>query len=520
MIQNKKIQNRMTYFGEVNMIFFPFIAKVCMIFILCMLVSVNSVYGYDDVVVVIDAGHGGDGEEKSSNLGAINDEINEKDINLITAKALYDELSEYGNVTVYLTRTDDRSLSLEERVEFAKSVSADLLVSVHYNASEFHRFYGTEIFTSAFGNNYSYGKSVAQYIMSAWVEDGAVSKGIKTRIGESGQDYYGLIRHGVEASIPTIIIEHGYIDNSKDWDRIGNEEAFKHLGVLDADAIADFYGLKKSVVQQKINPDISVAMPEGVMVPDTTAPEKVDLSIDRYNPDTGMVEYTIYAKDSESNLMYYCMDLKDNTEDENSCFMDLKLWDSSDNYLQGTYKVPKNYKGEVLVRVYNNYELFTDSKTVEISKDMPEASSDDILAEDEAIANSQADDKGNLTPSEKILDEIEKMRDEIENGGEDSLKTGDGASLTDKEDINSGENNKGENAVENLADGEKSDSLKEKIENDDNEEMKQVIDEIENKYANREKRQQALVGLLMGAVVLVLATLIAYIIFTVVNKRK
>ncbi len=406
--------------------------------LICVIVPKREVYGYDEVVVVIDAGHGGAEDDGDNNLGAKYNDVNEKDVDLITAKALYDELSEYGNVSVYLTREDDRKMSLEERVEFAKSVKADLLVSVHYNASEFHRFYGAEIFTSAFGNCYAYGKSVGEHIMAAWENEGAESKGIKTRIGNSGQDYYGIIRHGVENSIPTIILEHGYLDNNTDWQRIGNEEAWTNLGIIDARAIAEFYGLQKSVVQQKINPDLSVSIPNEVVSPDTTAPEKVDVAIDKYNPRNGIIEYTVYAKDEESNLMYYAMDIVDNTEDDSESYMDLKTWELSGNYMEGTFKVPKGFKGNVAVRVYNNYELYTDSEIISISPEMPEASVlDDAGLEVPEDYVEQTDDTlttDKKSPSEKILDEIEKMRAEIENG------EGDAASEEDNdEEIAGGE---------------------------------------------------------------------------------
>jgi len=82
--------------------------------------------GKDNIVIVIDPGHGGE------NLGTdTNPNFNEKDINLITANALIEELSKYEGVTIYSTRTDDTDLSLRKRAEFAKSVNADFLISLH-----------------------------------------------------------------------------------------------------------------------------------------------------------------------------------------------------------------------------------------------------------------------------------------------------------------------------------------------------------------------------------------------------
>ncbi len=80
-------------------------------------------------VVVIDPGHGGEnnGDESTSQF--------EKYRTMITAQAMYEELSKYEGVQVYLTRTEDVDMSLKERAQFANSVNADMVLSIHYNAS-------------------------------------------------------------------------------------------------------------------------------------------------------------------------------------------------------------------------------------------------------------------------------------------------------------------------------------------------------------------------------------------------
>ena len=113
----------------------------------------------EPVVVVIDPGHGGE------NLGGEYEDYTEKDMTLIVANAMKEELEQYEGVTVYLTRTDDTELSLEERAEFAKSVNADFLYCLHFNLSEHHTLFGAECWVSAFGENYSKGYSFASIEM-------------------------------------------------------------------------------------------------------------------------------------------------------------------------------------------------------------------------------------------------------------------------------------------------------------------------------------------------------------------
>ena len=78
-----------------------------------------AVQAEETAIVVIDAGHGGE------NLGAQYNGYTEKEINMLVAQAMYDELSQYEGVKVYMTREGDTDLSLAERAEYAAGVNAD-----------------------------------------------------------------------------------------------------------------------------------------------------------------------------------------------------------------------------------------------------------------------------------------------------------------------------------------------------------------------------------------------------------
>ena len=323
------------------------------------------VMAYENLVIVIDPGHGGNSTKDETDTGAHYNDVYEKTIDMITAQALYEELSQYGNLTVYMTRTEDVHMDLQDRVDFAKALNADVLISVHYNASAHHRFYGTEIFTSAFGEEYAKGHSLAETINSWWVEDGNVSKGIKTRIGKNG-DYYGVIRMGREAGIPTIILEHGYLDNDHDFSRLNNEEVWKHMGQLDATAIADYFGVKKGMVQSGVEWKLTVPVPAERVDDDQTPPENVEITINTYDKITGALTYTVTASEPDSMLMYYDLDTQELALDEEKGFMHLNVWENGATSMQGTYQVPEGYRGPFVARVYNNYEKFTDTAPVTI----------------------------------------------------------------------------------------------------------------------------------------------------------
>ena len=79
-------------------------------------------------VLVVDPGHGGDDN------GSVVYGISEKSIiNGVVSKLKKSlDSSDYG---VYYTRVNDRELSEEERVSFIRSVSADLVISIHTDAN-------------------------------------------------------------------------------------------------------------------------------------------------------------------------------------------------------------------------------------------------------------------------------------------------------------------------------------------------------------------------------------------------
>jgi len=83
-------------------------------------------------VVVLDAGHGGTNEGCRGHGGV----VHEKEVTLAMATQLAAEIeARLPHAQVQLTRTDDRTLTLAERVGIANAAGADLFVSLHANAS-------------------------------------------------------------------------------------------------------------------------------------------------------------------------------------------------------------------------------------------------------------------------------------------------------------------------------------------------------------------------------------------------
>ena len=107
--------------------------------------TLGSVPALASPLVVLDPGHGG------SNAGAKGavPSLHEKQLTLAIATQVAAKLRDHG-ISVELTRTDDRTLTLRQRVEHADHVNADLFVSIHANASptRTQRGYETYVLTT------------------------------------------------------------------------------------------------------------------------------------------------------------------------------------------------------------------------------------------------------------------------------------------------------------------------------------------------------------------------------------
>ena len=162
----------------------------------------------ENFVIVIDPGHGG------SNEGLNYDGFLEKDMNLVTAKAMQELLQQYDNTEVYITNPDKKDMSLKERAEYAKSVEADVMVSLHFNMSENHTMYGSEVWIPSTGLANAKMHALGDIILSQLSEHGLTIRGVKTRLNDSGTDYYGIIRESAALDLPCILVEHAYADHA------------------------------------------------------------------------------------------------------------------------------------------------------------------------------------------------------------------------------------------------------------------------------------------------------------------
>ncbi len=363
----------------------------------CFLLSKQEAYAAP-VKVVLDPGHGGD--DMGSRYGV----YTEKYMNMVVAKAMEEELKKYDGIEVFLTRTEDVPMSLQERADYAKSVDADFLFCLHFNATKEHNMYGSEVWCSAFGEYYKKGRCFGEMCLDELCSLGIYRRGVKMRLSEKDEeaDYYGIIRHCVENDIPSCIIEHCYLDNREDESYHNTTESMQKLGVLDATAVAKYYGLssEKLDVNYKNYPKTDIASLPKL---DATEPE-ASLTLLRRKEEEGEVNVLLTGEDKESGILYYTYSL-----DGGKTYLGLQKWEEGKSELELTVKIPEGEDVKLRYRVYNGYDLYTDTEDISLStgdtdtEDMPE---DNPEKEDAAVGEMDGSDAESVEAMSEISGEV------------------------------------------------------------------------------------------------------------------
>ena len=157
-------------------------------------------------IVCIDAGHGG------TDGGAQYNGYSEKEQTLEMSKLVQKELEAQG-ITVIMTRTSDTTVSLEKRIEIAKTANATILVSLHrnyYDTSPSVNGVEAWIHSTAPADS----KSLANDILTQLKKiTGVNSRGVKTgTMTNEATNYY----INSDSPCTSCIIELGFITNTVD----------------------------------------------------------------------------------------------------------------------------------------------------------------------------------------------------------------------------------------------------------------------------------------------------------------
>lgn len=204
-----------------------------------------------DLCIVIDPGHGG------IQSGTQRGTVEEKTLNLKIAQYLKEALEKYKGVTVSLTRDGDYDVSLTDRTQYSVDKNADLMVSIHNNATGDCASYDNGCTVLAAKDGYKQElideeQKLACNILNELSALGIENQGILLRDSEANEkyengelaDYYAIIRGGVLKDIPTVLVEHAFVDDDSDFENyLSSDAKLKALAEADAKGIARYYQL-------------------------------------------------------------------------------------------------------------------------------------------------------------------------------------------------------------------------------------------------------------------------------------
>ena len=201
-------------------------------------------------VIVIDAGHGG------NDPGAIGfyKKTKEKNINLDFAIEIKKRLQKNKNFKVYMTREDDKFISLKNRVIFSIRKNADLFISIHSDSNPDRRARGLSIYTFLNNDNNKYYSDMESIIYNI---------NNKNRVSDSEKFTKLLIKNFDKNNVnmlyrphkyarfavlsisecPSVLIELGFLSNRFDEKLLRSREYKFKISESIARSVNSYFGL-------------------------------------------------------------------------------------------------------------------------------------------------------------------------------------------------------------------------------------------------------------------------------------
>jgi N-acetylmuramoyl-L-alanine amidase len=218
-------------------------------------------------LVAIDPGHGGE-DFGAKGIGG----LLEKDITFAVALELEKLLMKEPGISVKLTRHKDTFIPLANRVQYANEVEADLLISLHTNASETKKASGVETYyldnkgdeasrLLVDRENGTEGvrqgdQSDLDFMLGDLVQDGKVRDSVvlahfvqRALVNNLRVKWDDLRDLGVKRApffilvgthMPCVLVELFFIDNPDDGDKLGKNEFRAQVAMALRDSIVEY----------------------------------------------------------------------------------------------------------------------------------------------------------------------------------------------------------------------------------------------------------------------------------------
>ena len=229
-----------------------------------------------DFTVVIDAGHGG----KDPGAISANKKLYEKDVTLKVALMVGESIKKnHPEVKVLYTRKTDVFVGLNDRARMANKTNADLFISIHTNAAKSRTAKGAETYTlgieeerternleiakrengviflednhektyANFNPNSPESYIIFEYMQSEFVKESIhMAQYVQEHLASDANRHDRGVRQAGflvlnATSMPSILVELGYISNAEDAKYLGSESGQKRMSRCISEAFDKYY---------------------------------------------------------------------------------------------------------------------------------------------------------------------------------------------------------------------------------------------------------------------------------------
>lgn len=229
-----------------------------------------------DFTVVIDAGHGG----KDPGAISANKKLYEKDVTLKVALMVGESIKKnHPEVKVLYTRKTDVFVGLNDRARMANKANADLFISIHTNAAKNRTAKGAETYTlgieeerternleiakrengviflednhektyANFNPNSPESYIIFEYMQSEFVKESIhMAQYVQEHLASGANRHDRGVRQAGflvlnATSMPSILVELGYISNAEDAKYLGSESGQKRMSRCISEAFDKYY---------------------------------------------------------------------------------------------------------------------------------------------------------------------------------------------------------------------------------------------------------------------------------------
>jgi len=195
------------------------------------------------VKICLDAGHYG-----KYNQSPVVKEYYESDFTWKLQELLASALEGYRFEVLKTRQEQAKDLSLNARGKAAKG--CDLFLSIHSNACSSESVDRPVVIVQLDGRGDSLGKKLGECIQEVMQTRGEYQ--LYHKKGNSGGEYYGVLRGAAQVRTMGMILEHSFHTNTRAANWLMEEENLKRLANAEAKILADYFGLDTSHQEEQV----------------------------------------------------------------------------------------------------------------------------------------------------------------------------------------------------------------------------------------------------------------------------